>query len=462
MRKSTKILNKTIAFALCAALAAAAVGIVPWSSAEEMTSAELAEIRKEIGSKLDAIDSDLSGLQSEAGDIEDQMNELMDKLNENADETKAVVDQKYDLDQQADLIRQQVENTNAQIQEYNKLIAQRQMELDLALEQEATMQERYQERVRVMEEDGKVSYLQILFNAASFTDFLDRLDMIKEIAESDQLAIANLEKAREDVAQAQEQLQSEKEALSSAKEQLAQQELQLEEKREEANSLISNLGFEAEGYQDEYSVYESQEEQLRAEILEMVAQYDAMKAEYDEALAEENAAIAREEEEKRQREAAAAAAAASSKVSSTTSDAQYYSNYSTDAVKESGFLTPLSSYVVTCAFGPRIHPITGSYGNHTGVDLAANSGTNIYASKSGTVIVAAVSSAYGNYVVISHGSGQATLYAHMSSMAVSSGDYVAQGQLIGYVGSTGWSTGPHLHFEVIIDGEYVNPMNYIG
>lgn len=462
MQKSTKQLKKIASLALSAAVLMAMISAAPIVSAEEKTSAELAEIRKEISSRLDAIDSDLSGLQSEAGDIESQMDDLMDKLNENASETKAVVDQKFDLDQQAELIRQQVENTNAQIQEYNKLIAQRQMELDVALEQEDIMKERYQERVRVMEEDGKVSYLQILFNAASFTDFLDRLDMIKEIAEADQLAIANLEKARQDVADAQELLQAEKAALNSAKEQLAQQEAQLEEKREEANGLISNLGLEAEGYQDEYSIYESQEEELRAQILVMVAEYDAMKAEYDEALAEENAAIAREEEEKRQREAAAAAAAASSKVSSTTSDAQYYSNYSTDAVKESGFLTPLSSYVVTCAFGPRIHPITGSYGNHTGVDLAANSGTSIYASKSGTVIVAAVSSAYGNYVVISHGSGQATLYAHMSSMAVSSGDYVAQGQVIGYVGSTGWSTGPHLHFEVILDGEYVNPMNYIG
>ena len=117
---------------------------------------------------------------------------------------------------------------------------------------------------------------------------------------------------------------------------------------------------------------------------------------------------------------------------------------------------------ITDAFGPRTNPVTGVYSNHTGVDFAAGQGTAIYASKSGTVTTAAYAEAWGYYVTINHGDGYSTLYAHMTNYTVSSGDYVAQGDVIGYVGSTGWSTGPHLHFGIMYNGTYVNPMNYVS
>ena len=117
---------------------------------------------------------------------------------------------------------------------------------------------------------------------------------------------------------------------------------------------------------------------------------------------------------------------------------------------------------VTCAYGPRIHPINGNQSFHYGVDLAAGMNTEIYATKSGTVTTATYGEANGYYVAISHGDGYSSVYAHMTNYVVSVGDTVSQGQLIGYVGTTGWSTGPHLHFEILYGGSNVNPMNYIS
>jgi murein DD-endopeptidase MepM/ murein hydrolase activator NlpD len=121
-----------------------------------------------------------------------------------------------------------------------------------------------------------------------------------------------------------------------------------------------------------------------------------------------------------------------------------------------------SSNVVTSLFGTRMHPIYGYYRTHNGIDIAAKYGTNILAADSGTVITSAYNSSYGNYVVISHGNGMTTLYAHMSARKVSEGNAVSTGQTIGLVGSTGASTGPHLHFEVSVNGSRVNPLNYFS
>ena len=130
-----------------------------------------------------------------------------------------------------------------------------------------------------------------------------------------------------------------------------------------------------------------------------------------------------------------------------------------------GFIFPLPSgigVVLTSPYGYRTHPITGNYTMHNGVDLACSSGTPIYASKSGYITTATYHYAYGNYVTINHMDGFSTLYGHMTYSVVSYGDYVEQGQIIGYVGSTGYSTGPHLHFTIYYDGSTVNPMNYIS
>jgi murein DD-endopeptidase MepM/ murein hydrolase activator NlpD len=122
---------------------------------------------------------------------------------------------------------------------------------------------------------------------------------------------------------------------------------------------------------------------------------------------------------------------------------------------------PSSTYIAS-GFGLRIHPIFGTERYHNGVDISANSGASVVAADSGTIAIATYSSSYGNYIMIYHSNGTSTLYAHMSSLAVSAGDTVTKGETIGYVGSTGWSTGPHLHFEIAVNGTRVNPLNYFS
>ena len=117
---------------------------------------------------------------------------------------------------------------------------------------------------------------------------------------------------------------------------------------------------------------------------------------------------------------------------------------------------------MTCAYGPRTHPIYGYQSNHTGVDLGSGMNTEIYATKSGTVTASSYGEANGYYTTINHGDGYSSLYAHMVSNEVSVGDYVTQGQVIGHVGMSGWTTGAHLHFEILYNGSNVNPMNYIS
>ena len=129
-------------------------------------------------------------------------------------------------------------------------------------------------------------------------------------------------------------------------------------------------------------------------------------------------------------------------------------------VSEKGFKWPSYATTITSLFGSRTHPVTGRPNNHTGVDIAAAGGTDIWAAKSGVVLTSTYNSSYGNYVVISHANGESTLYAHMSKRLVSEGDKVTQGQTIGLVGTTGSSTGNHLHFEVRLNGQRQDPLNY--
>ena len=385
-----------------------------------MTSGLLAPVRAAQSQK---ILTELQKLREEQSGIQKKRTALSAEIAENKKQTQSVVEQKSDIDRQIELSNETIDNYNAQIQQYSLLIAEKQKELDEAELHETQLQEQYKARLRSMEETGTVSYWSILFKASSFSDLLDRVDMIHEIAKSDQLMMKKLSEATEAVQQSREELEQEQQQMQTARDELAAQEAQLEMQRAEADALLLQIAEECEKMTAEYQGYLAQEDALSKQVAK--AEKD-----YYQALAKEEAA--------------------------RLAELNKQNNYVPANKDSSGFLYPLPYRVaITDSYGYRTHPVTG-------VDLAAGAGTAIYATKSGTVTTALRSDIWGNYVVINHGDGFSSLYAHMQGLIVKAGDYVKQGQTIGYVGSTGLSTGPHLHFTIYYNGADVNPMSYIG
>lgn len=385
------------------------------------------------------IKSKLADLRAKQAEIQKQSDELEKSIAENKDQTKTLVSQKAEIDQEMEMSRQKIENLNEQIQQLNLLIAEKQTELEASVAKEEALQKQYKARLRSMEETGSVSYWSILFKASSFSDLLDRVDMIREIAESDQLMLKQLSAATQAVETERADLEQQKLDLQQTEDDLAVEQAELETKRAKADTLITQMQAEYASLSDEFLAAEADEAAVREQIKKT-------ETDYFNALAKEQAA-------------AAAAAAAANK----TSNSNNSSASSSGGASSGSFAFPLAySTGVTCAYGPRVHPINGNKSFHYGVDLAAGMNTEIYATKSGTVTGATYGEANGYYVTINHGDGYSSIYAHMTNYVVSVGDSVKQGQLIGYVGTTGWSTGPHLHFEILYNGSNVNPMNYIS
>lgn len=381
------------------------------------------------------IQKTLNDLKNQAQEIADQGAALQQEIDANQSDTQTTIEKKSDIDKQITITEAEIQNTNAQIQQYSLLIAEKQSELEDALARQAEMNETYKARIRAMEENGTISYWSVLFKATSFSDLLSRIDSIHEVAEADQRMLEELDAIAQEIEADRQSLEDEMAAQEEAKAALAEQEATLQAQRSEADAYLIELAAAYDNLTDEYLANEAEEEALRKEIMEAQAAYEAaLSAEEAERLAQQN-------------QNNVAGSGSTSNVTPSTS----------------GFISPLpGGAYVTCAYGWRIHPIWGDERFHSGVDLGASQGTPIYAIAAGTVTTATYGDANGYYVSISHGNGYGSVYCHMTNYIVSVGDSVSQGQVIGYVGSTGWSTGPHLHFEIHVNGSTVNPMDYIS
>ena len=389
----------------------------------KVSAASSSEIRKQ-----------LNKLKEEKSEIAAQIKEVKGLYKANASEIDDLVSQKDAIDQEIVLLHQQVDNINQQIAAYSIMIADKQDELDDAETRLADLNEKNKERIRAMEEEGKLSYWSIIFKANNFSDLLDRLDMIQEINAADQRRLKEIAKAAQEVESAKTELATEKEELEVTRVELDDAELVLEEKRLEADEILTELIAKGE----EYELMLDESEELQSQLMKEIAQKekDLKAAEYKEWLA--------------------------TYVPPTTLPSGTDTTPSNQAPSSSGWIKPLKSYTITSAFGMRVHPVLGYERMHEGVDMSAPKGTPIYAAKSGKVTTASYQSGgAGNYVVINHGDGFTSIYMHMTNYIVSKGQYVNAGQVIGYVGSTGISTGNHLHFGIAYKGDYVNPMKYI-
>lgn len=371
--------------------------------------------------QIDALEQQKSELQSQQASIQTNIDDL---IAQQAD----VIDQKAAMDEKNELARQEIELINEQIDVYTGLIEDKAEELEKAEAAEQAQYELYRKRVRAMEEEGSYTYLDILFQCRSLSDVLSAIDMIGEIMDSDKRLFEEYKTARETTEQVKAEYEATLAQLGEKQETLEAEKAELEEQIAAAVEVINKLQDDIDAAKAEYAKAAAAEAAAQASINAIIAQMQA-------------------EEEAARQEAA--------------QNNQQYTGTGSTATGTYIWPCPSSTYV-TSAFGMRDHPLFGDERPHSGIDVAGSAGSEVLAADSGTVAVATYSSSYGNYVTIYHSNGDYTLYAHMSSLAVSAGQSVTQGDVIGYVGSTGWATGPHLHFEIRVNGSTVDPLSYFS
>ena len=384
----------------------------------------------------------INNLKSQAASLNTQKADLQKQLDKLAGSKDAAVQQKQVLEQQINVLRDQIAVSTQAIAEYEQLIAAKEVELQAAQEKEAKYNALFLERVRSMEEDGTVSYLSVIFNAESFSDMLDQIDRVTEIMEYDNHIMDELAAARQAVADAKAQLEADKAGEEAARSELATQQADLVAQEKQVDSLIAQIKSQSD-------TYASQLEELQADANAIAGQISSAEKAYAAQIAEAKRQEELRRQQQQQQQQQQGSSGGGTSASTTTGSG--------------GYIWPLSGYTrVSSPFGYRNCPFHGRE-LHGGCDIPAPGGTPIKAAKAGVVIISTYGASYGNYVVIAHGDGTRTMYAHQSSRAVSAGQTVSQGQTIGYVGSTGSSTGNHLHFEVWTgssSSSRVNPMNY--
>lgn len=422
------------------------------------------------------IKNQINELKNQQDELKEQMEDVQKQYEANEDEIADMVNQKLTIDQEIFLLYEQIDLINEQLSAYGLLIADKQDELDAAQQRLQELNAMNKARLRAMEEDGELSYWAVLFKASSFADFLDRLSMVQEIAAADRKRLREISDAAAVVEEAQLALLNEKEELDEAKGELDDAHQVLQEKNEAAQALIDELVAKGFELQDLYDQYEEDEKNLLADIAQKEIEYqEAKELEWIAYMATyttpptttapttpPTTKPAGGGESGGEGTGSGDTATEPEKDQESSGDKEEdKGNTGSGNVNNDPWRVPCTYTKLTSPFGEREQPTAGASTNHQGVDLAGPEGTPIYASRGGTVTLATFGKSAGYYVTINHGDGYSTVYMHMTRYVVSKGDKVAGGQLIGYMGSTGVSTGPHLHWGVIYNGSYVNPANYV-
>lgn len=334
--------------------------------------------------------------------------------------------EKSELSSELDSIVSKMEKTQSDLTAKETEINDAETELVTAKANEDDQYQTMKLRIKYMYENGSNEFLEILMEANSIADLLNKAEYINKISQCDRELLVEYEDTRKDVENRENALKKEYAELESLQDELAGEQANVEKLLADKNIQINNLTSEISSNADK--------------LKQLIAEAEAAEARRKEA--EATAAA----------QAAQAAAAASSGTSSSGNA----------SATGTGSLThPVPGAAITSGFGGRVAPTAGATTGHDGIDYGAGYGAAVYAADSGTVITAQYNSARGNYIVINHGNGMQTWYQHLSSMNVIVGQTVARGQVIGNVGTTGISTGPHLHFEVHVNGVPVNPLNYL-
>ena len=447
-KKFTSILAGILAAVMVLSLF---LSLVPGASA-----ASSSELRKQI----DAMKKTQKELRERMAGIESDI-----AANEN--EILEMVGKKNVIDQEIAILYAEIDNINQQISTYNLLIADQQELLEEAQFHYTQLSDKYKDRIRAMEEEGEVSYWSVLFKANSFSDLLDRLNMVQEIAAADKRRLEELRAAADAVDAAKQELELQKDEVEETRAGLAATEAELEGKRADAMKILQDLVAQGADFEKLLREAESEEDSLQSELSDLQSAYNAAKESEEEAYwAAYWATYVPPTTEAPTQATRPTTEATSGNDTPASTEATTPTEKPTEPAKPpaSGerWIIPTSYTYLSSPFGEREAPVAGASTFHNGVDLAAPENTPIVASRSGTVLKANHSSSGGNQVVIDHGDGFKSYYLHMTRYIVGAGQKVTQGQVIGYVGSTGISSGNHLHFGIRTSSGYVNPAAYIS
>ena len=426
-------------FAAAVASAVCLAGGFTWSAAHPLPVA--ARSVSEIQADQDAIQSKLDDVNGKISDLQGQIDEEEAYQAELSEQISLYQQQIALMDEQINALEDQIEEKNAEIDTLQVEIST--LEEDIAAKQ-VEIDETYalfKERMVALYQAGETSSLAMLLSSDSFADFVTNVQLMQAVSESDQQLVNKLRTQKEEQQAQKDEKEAAEAEVQAALTQIQQDEEQLVLERADQQSARESL------------------EAAYAESKTAMQDLEAMKANYEANREEIEAEEAAVEAELQQLYASMASSSSSSSSGSSGSSS---SGSSSNVIVDTGDLSfrwPLPGYTtVTSGYGAR-------WGTtHTGIDISGGGcyGSPIVAAESGTVILCQWYSTYGQCIIVDHGGGYSTLYAHMSAYAVSTGDYVTKGQTIGYVGDTGNVTGPHLHFEVRINGVTQNPLNYVS
>lgn len=414
LRVYDRTIRKRAALLLAVAVVAAAcfAGACPFVSQAD----EVSDLKQSIAQKQKEIEETQSQRKQLEGGLTD-VKQIISSLETSKSNLAAYVKQ---LDTELTAAQTRITELTDMISEKESEIVQTKAELEEALEREASQYDAMKLRIQNMYERGTDFYFEAIFSAASFGDMLNRADYVEKITESDRKILDNFRTTREYVEVCKAQLEEEQELLEEAK-------VKVEQEQESLETLISEKQTEINAFQadinDKEAVLREYEAEIAARNAEIKALEDAVKA--------EQVALEAASNPKRKYDGGM-------------------------------FAWPAPSYTrISDDYGDRMHPTLGIKRFHNGVDMAAPGGSPILAAYNGTVVAAAYNASMGNYIMIDHGDNLFTIYMHASALYVSKGAEVVKGQKIAAVGTTGRSTGNHLHFSVRLNGNYVNPWGYL-
>ena len=384
---------------------------------------------------------DVEQQKEEAQQAQEEANANAEKYQKKVDKLTAAVNA---LDKQATDISTQIVEKKQQAEDLQNEIDETQTKLAEAQVSEDNQYEAMKKRIQYLYEEGDVAYIDALMSSASFEDSLNKSEYVDQLSTYDQKQLNKLVKTKNDIAEYQQTLKDDLADVEKVK-------ADLETKQADLDDVISQKNAEINKYSDDVEMQKA-----------LAAEYAKQESELDDKLAE----LARQEqqrleEERKQREAEQQQQDNNGGSDNSGSDSDNSGSNNGGSTTGSGqFIWPVSG-PITDYFGPRESPTAGASSNHMGIDIGCSYGVPIAAADAGVVTVAEWGESGGNYVMIDHGNGFVTMYLHNSSLAVSVGDVVSQGQTIAYAGSTGYSTGTHCHFSVFLNGSYVNPLDYL-